>query len=248
MNSYEKLLEKIKDFIHSKGKVELSELIRWAKENNIGLITLSMIVNDLLNEGVIKGKGNLRELEEEPLAYPIPEILHTSKEEGLSKEAETKSTISTKSSTQSKMTKLIRFSPLFSSLEEDIKEKKREKQAIEEKTRKSLEKEKEDNEHYENEVIKIDEGSIEEEDNDILGNFDDELRRAIEYLNEYPSVGELRFLIDLKSLGVKNPNQVLYRLIDLGFIERKPLGVIDATDKLPKIKVRRKFPELSYFI
>ncbi len=61
------------------------------------------------------------------------------------------------------------------------------------------------------------------------------LRRAIEYLNDYPSVGIMRFNLDLQNLQISDTDRVLKRLSEEGFVEVSPLGVVNATAQLPKI-------------
>ncbi len=61
------------------------------------------------------------------------------------------------------------------------------------------------------------------------------LRRAIEYLNDYPSVGIMRFNLDLQSLQVVETDRILKKLSDEGFVEVSPLGVVNATAQLPKM-------------
>lgn len=61
------------------------------------------------------------------------------------------------------------------------------------------------------------------------------LRRAIEYLNDYPSVGIMRFNLDLQSLQVVETDQILKKLAEEGFVEVSPLGVVNATPQLPKM-------------
>ncbi len=61
------------------------------------------------------------------------------------------------------------------------------------------------------------------------------LRRAIEYLNDYPSVGIMRFNLDLQSLQVVETDRILKKLSDEGFVEVSPLGVVNATPRLPKM-------------
>ncbi len=61
------------------------------------------------------------------------------------------------------------------------------------------------------------------------------LRRAIEYLNDYPSVGIMRFNLDLQSLQVEETDRILKKLSDEGFVEVSPLGVVNATSRLPKM-------------
>ncbi len=61
------------------------------------------------------------------------------------------------------------------------------------------------------------------------------LRRAIEYLNDYPSVGIMRFNLDLQTLRIEETDRILKKLSDEGFIEISPLGVVNATPRLPKM-------------
>ncbi len=61
------------------------------------------------------------------------------------------------------------------------------------------------------------------------------LRRAIEYLNDYPSVGIMRFNLDLQGLQVADTDRILRRLSEEGFVEVSPLGVVNATPRLPKM-------------
>jgi len=249
MSTYEELLNKFKDYVRRKRRVSLDDMKKWAEENEVGLITLSVIVNDLITNKELQPIGNFKELDEEALALPIPEEVAVSSEheeevlilkpEG--KETKRRETKRTKKEKQRSIarTRLSRISPLFKWSEEEveveteIKEEKKEESKIEEKEEKEEEK-----------IIKIKEepvSSIEE--------YDDDLKKAIAYLNRYHSVGEIRFLLDLESIGVKNPRDVMYRLADLGFIIRKPIGVIDTTEKLPKVKIKdEESIELTRFI
>jgi hypothetical protein len=78
------------------------------------------------------------------------------------------------------------------------------------------------------------------------GAVEEGLKAAIAYLNDYWSVGELRLVDDLKSMGVKDPPRVVRRLLELGYAERTSSGVINATDKLPRVK--RRGPSLAEFM
>ena len=72
---------------------------------------------------------------------------------------------------------------------------------------------------------------------------DEDLEKAIEYLNDYWSVGIIRFLEDLKMLGISKPDLVLRKLVDLGYVTYSPIGVVNATGKLPKVKRSRRLSE-----
>lgn len=77
-----------------------------------------------------------------------------------------------------------------------------------------------------------------------VGVFDaNDFNRAIEYLNDYWSVGVIRFIHDLKSMGISNPDLILKKLIELEYVNYLPIGVINATSKLPRIKRSKKLSE-----
>lgn len=65
---------------------------------------------------------------------------------------------------------------------------------------------------------------------------DEDLRKALAYLGEYWSVGEIRFMLDLKRMGVQNPSNVLAKLLDLGIVELTASGVVNLKVELPRIK------------
>ena len=239
MSGYNELMKKVRSFLLAKKRVDLSELLKWAADNEIGLITLSMIVSDLRNDGIVRYEGALRKLNEGPLTFTMPEIIIVN--DGTQKVVEVNVPERKTPEKQTPPPPKLRFSPLFSSLtiEEPPPPKPQSIKPEEKAEPKGIKAESD-------EVMEISEESAEAEE--VFKEYDEDLRKAIEYLNEYHSVGELRFVLDLKALGVKEPKDVLYRLIDMGFVERKPLGVIDATDKLPKVRKKRRFPELSEFV
>jgi len=74
---------------------------------------------------------------------------------------------------------------------------------------------------------------------------DDDLYKAIRYLNKYWSVGEIRFASDLQAMGVKDVERTLRELLKLGYITVSELGVINATEKLPKVKTEDSSKELA---
>lgn len=67
---------------------------------------------------------------------------------------------------------------------------------------------------------------------------DEDLKRALSYLADYWSVGEIRFRLDLKRLGVQDPDKVLLRLLDMDIVEVTPIGVVNLKVELPKMKKR----------
>lgn len=72
---------------------------------------------------------------------------------------------------------------------------------------------------------------------------DPDLRRSIEYLNKYRSVGVIRFLKDLSDMGISNPDGVLKKLISLGYVDYSHFGVVNASQELPKISDKRLLSE-----
>lgn len=71
---------------------------------------------------------------------------------------------------------------------------------------------------------------------------DEDVKRALHYLSEYWSVGEIRFKLDLRRLGVQDPDRVLLRLLDMGAVELTASGVVNLKVELPRLK---KKPSLS---
>ncbi|MEM2137252.1 MAG: hypothetical protein QXI93_04785 [Candidatus Methanomethylicia archaeon] len=72
---------------------------------------------------------------------------------------------------------------------------------------------------------------------------DPDLKRAIEYLNKYHSVGVIRFILDLSDMGVSNPDNLLKKLISIGYVDYSHSGVINASRNLPKISDKRLLSE-----
>lgn len=69
-----------------------------------------------------------------------------------------------------------------------------------------------------------------------IESLDEDLKKALSYLSEYWSVGEIRFKLDLKRLGVQDPDKILYKLLEMNIIDLTPSGVVNLKVELPKIK------------
>lgn len=67
---------------------------------------------------------------------------------------------------------------------------------------------------------------------------DEDVKKALSYVSEYWSVGEIRFKLDLKRLGVQDPDKTLLRLLDMGVVELTPSGVVNLKVELPKMRRR----------
>lgn len=59
-----------------------------------------------------------------------------------------------------------------------------------------------------------------------------ELEKLKDYLREYHSVGLLRLFEDLSRAGLKEINEMLKEVIEGGYAELTPSGVVNATKKL----------------
>ena len=78
-----------------------------------------------------------------------------------------------------------------------------------------------------------------------LEKLDEDLKKALSYLSDYWSVGEIRFKLDLKRLGVRDPDKVLSRLLEMNIVELTASGVVNLKVEIPKLK---KKPSLSRLI
>jgi len=183
---YKMLLDRVRSYIRSVGEISFDDLRVWAKGENIGLATLTAILNDLLKIGEISAPEGFMEVEDVLCSFQVPKI------------------ISSKPSVTVIPSKV------------DVS---RESIAMEVSVEKS--------------TTRIDLDWMKDVD----------LRRAVEYLNKYHSVGVIRFLRDLSDMGVSNPEAVLKRLISLGYVDYSPLGVVNASSKLPKISDKRLLSE-----
>jgi len=208
---YKRIVNELYRFIEKAGgRVSFSELAKWAEENNVGSITLSIALNDLIEEGKISAPEGFFEPEDYIVAYPVPRIVAIRK--GIEVE---------KSTEASSVEEVQTSSSMCGAAEEKIE---------------SLDKVLEVKEAEKTELKPV----IEEAEEHVA---DEDLEKAIEYLNDYWSVGIIRFLEDLKMLGISKPDLVLRKLVDLGYVTYSPIGVVNATGKLPKVKRSRRLSE-----
>lgn len=216
-NYYQKILDKLYSFIADrKGRVSFNELIKWAEENNVGSITLSIALNDLVNWGKIIAPEGFFEPENYIVAFPVPrsvEIVRERREEVKEK-----------------------FKEKAEGKVEEVEEAE-EKEMVEVGLR-------EEGEQSQSKLVAIVEGEkTASKELEMESINDEDLRRAIEYLNDYWSVGVIRFLQDLKAMGIPNPDLILKKLINMEYVVYLPIGVINATSKLPKVKRPKKLSE-----
>lgn len=183
---YKMLLDRVRSYIRSVGEISFDDLRVWAKGENIGLATLTAILNDLLKSGEISAPEGFMEVEDVLCSFQVP--------------------------------KIISSKPGVTVIPSKV-DVSRESVAMEVSVEKS--------------TTRIDLDWMKDVD----------LRGAVEYLNKYHSVGVIRFLRDLSDMGVSNPEAVLKKLISLGYVDYSPLGVVNASSKLPKISDKRLLSE-----
>ena len=251
-DSYDSLLKELINFIHERGKVDVDELLRWASRKNVGTLVLSLLVKDALEKGEIKGCGEEVVLDSD-LGLSVPQSL-------LPRARTKKETIASLSEQALPLRKVSGEAPSKKSRKQVQRRRKRRtgghtsiiaflRDVEREETRVPME--------MKSEITIADEDVTPEEAvGEAAGRglggkgerarlaMDEDMLKAIEYLSMYWSVGEIRFLEDLKQQGVKNPGDVLKRLIELGYVERSRIGVINATSKLPRVKPKSYLSDL----
>jgi len=273
-NEYIVLLEKLIEYIKAHKKINAGGLLGWAKVNDIGFLTLSMLVEDLKERGYIIVSQDEEEVGEALFKIKLPREVSWAEA--------TKTDTKTEEKVVKKETQIIRgmktghLIKTKKSLHPPRREKTRTRKRVKppstpsllsffekpepveetEETEKLPKEAEEENEIGEvdltayRETISSDsilaftkkpvETSVEEK----KGSLEEDLLKAIKYLNNYWSVGEIRFALDLRALGVRDPTLVLQELLKRKYVERNELGVINATDKLPKIEDKKSLADI----
>jgi len=240
---YEALLEELYNLVLQEKKITYDYLLKWINEHKISPLTLYLLINDLKKERRVEvSKDSIIIDEDLKIAIPKEIFLVINEENKEVKEIkpstsktiikkEKKSTKPKKKSTRTRSEKR-KIVPATKSLLEffDAPQQGGQERKNEEVSEKIIEEKKVEKK------TKITEKNTEEIDFDSLE--DENLRKALKYLLSYWSVGKLRFLEDLKGMKVNNPEEVLSKLIDMGYAERTRLGVINLKKefrKKPKI-------------
>ena len=208
---YEELLEKLKAMIKAKHRVSSSELVEWSESVEVGVVTLSLLIDDLKREGVIEASEESI-LVDEHLGIEIPRLV---KLKGLGESKPRASAARRRrkvSRRQGEKGGLLKFLPIEST---ESKERGEEDQRI---------------------VVK--QTPREPKLLEVSG-YERDYLIALYYLSRYWSVGEIRLLMDLKNLGVENPEAVLRRLLEEGVVTRSRIGVVNANME----EVRRRLKD-----
>lgn len=251
-NEFEKLVKQLETYLILKGGIaSVEELIEWGNKNGIGAITLQAIVHELLRRGIIGADEESIMVEGIP-PVELPTMLRLKK--SIRKRGEP---MAKKHKASKKRAKPRDIASLMSFIGQpdaliEREGRKPQRKPVQKPSVKQIKREKPTTllrsasqtssaQSYETEKVEAERPCALS-----AKKMDEDLRTAINYLNSYWSVGEIRFLMDLKNMGVENPENVLKRLLELGYVERSPLGVINATKLLPQIKERKTLVDLVF--
>lgn len=234
---YEQIKEEFKKLIAERKKLSKEDLLAWCEKHSVGILTLCSIIEDLEKERIIKTTYG-----SETLLIDLPEYVETRDEEKIDRG---------EANNHQEEIFLIKSS-------RDIGEKRFRRQKSKKKQRRlknkkvssitkylcedSVSAESPVQESRDLEKTKV----VEDEDySDFFSKFEEaDYRKALIYLSRFRSVGEIRFALDLKKEGVSDTLKIIRKMIEDGYATRSPLGVINATEKLPKIKAMFSLADL----
>ena len=216
---YKNLLRKLIALIKDKKEITSEELLEWAEEQDIGVITLQVLIDDLRSKDFIEMSSEEKVVKSLLGNVSIPSTIRVKMTKRLIKREEVRSR-----SLPRKRRKGISILD-FVEVEESPKVEEKEPKSVEREEKKTT-----------NLKLALDRETISKfTQKKPVKSESDEISLAINYLNRYPSVGSIRFAIDLKGMGISDPEALMRKLLDLGYIVIDELGVVNATDKLPKI-------------
>ncbi len=216
---YKNLLRKLIALIKDKKEITSEELLEWAEEQDIGVITLQVLIDDLRSKDFIEMSSEEKVVKSLLGNVSIPSTIKVKMTKRLIKREEVRSR-----SLPRKRRKGISILD-FVEVEESPKVEEKEPKPVEREEKKTT-----------NLKLALDRETISKfTQKKPVKSESNEISLAISYLNRYPSVGSIRFAIDLKGMGISDPEALMRKLLDLGYIVIDELGVVNATDKLPKI-------------
>lgn len=235
--SYDELLNKLESFLKNRGEITHAELVRWATANGVGNLTLHLLLEDLREQGKI-GCSKNSILVDEALEIRIPEKVSYL-------EKETIESPQPSLGFKSPLSRKMRADKPARSRARRMAKRKRPSRAAGPTLLSFFEEEKagaDRNIEREKDSEPDAEGGAEIQIPQAIPEIpleveqDEDLKIAIDYLSKYWSVGEIRFIHDLKNLGASNPLRVIEKLLSAGLAERDKLGVINASEKLRKLR------------
>jgi hypothetical protein len=226
MDEYEKLLKELEEEVKAKQSMSWEDLLSWGEEHDVGLVTLSLLLEELKRKGIVEASPEL-ELVDEHLEISIPRRITVKRPKAPA--APKPKTVREKrqKGTREQQGALLKY--LLGEEGEEVKEEKREEE-------RSVGRPPVETEHPESLTA-----VAEVETTQSRAPMDRDLAIALQYLRRYWSVGELRFVADLKSLGVNDPEGLLRRLISEGLVTLAEPGVVNAK----KEEVEKRVKELG---
>jgi hypothetical protein len=226
MDEYEKLLKELEEEVKAKQSMSWEDLLSWGEEHDVGLVTLSLLLEELKRKGIVEASPEL-ELVDEHLEISIPRRITVKRPKALA--APKPKTVREKRQKGAREQQGALLKYLLGEEGEEVKEEKREEE-------RSVGRPPVETEHPESLTA-----VAEVETTPSRAPADRDLAIALQYLRRYWSVGELRFIADLKSLGVNDPEGLLRRLISEGLVTLAEPGVVNAK----KEEVEKRVKELG---
>lgn len=202
VDEYEKLLEEVEREVRARQELHWRDLLKWGEERGVGPVTLSLFIEELQRRGVIEASSD-RELADEHLGIYLPVKVHLK----LKQPERTPTTRAGRGVRRAPGRDLRERGALLKYLFEG-EEARAEAQAAPPPAPVPQE---------------FKTPSVAQ-----VQPLDSELVTVLQYLHRYLSVGELRLISDVKSLGVKNPEDLLRKLIEEGVVTVVDPGVVNA--------------------
>lgn len=233
MSDLEDLLKELMEKLKERGKLEFSEVLSWSERRGLTPLTLYLLFDELKENKDVRFSEE-KELIDENLELYIPRrIEHLSSLNGRKEVLESDKPVKVRKSLRKikhKKRKGVKTGSQVNLVgflkEERVREGEPEKE----------------HEPKAEEGVKEEITVSSEHTKPVFE--DPDLAKAVEYLSRYWSVGEIRFIQDLKRLGIKDPRKVIEKLLSEKLISRSKLGVINAEKRLLEI-YKPKAPSIT---
>jgi len=223
MDEYEDLVKALESEVRSRQSMSWEELLKWGEERNVGPVTLSLLLEELKRRGVVEASPEL-ELVDEHLEIAIPRRISLKRPRAPPPRLKQVSREKRPRAARGRQGSLLTFLEGEEVSAGAIEEAKEVREAEEAETGTA--------------VGPPPVAAVEVETPRAQEPVDRDLAVALQYLNRYWSVGRLRLLADLRSLGVKDPEGLLRRLIEEGMVTVVEPGVVNAKRDIVEKKVR----------
>lgn len=242
MAELEGLRRELVEFVKRTGRVSADDLVKWARERGLTMLTLYILLEESLEAGELKG-GTGRQVIDEVFNLEVPSFVEaTAPPQLLPQPPASRRAAQSESrrerGREKRKARVERGSLLRFFAQEGEAEKPKPEQEPQVELQGVSGERFEDASPPRDSKVQVELPAGFEE---LLA--DDNFVKAIRYLGRYWSVGKLRFLEDLESMGVQNPSRVLEELWRRGLIEVvEPgidgAGVVNARENLLQIAKR----------